>query len=275
MPFSTDSTIDFSTDTGYTLSDATISGGELTISAAFEGTATCQAPGIDTSSWVGINNVTATQSQGVDFLIRYLCSFDGGTTWKRNTFGFWETVSSSAIASAGMSLSQLSSVRDWSIAENSVAFLIGITRASALSTGNISQISVEYLSSGDPLPLSVDGEPSPNETLETDLDIQPDFPITISYQRETSLFESEGNYVTHIASVTSARREFQGSFKGLTSSQKDSVVSFLQSHEEIPFTWESAPLTGGSVAVYSSVEPEVTHSGVGVFDVAFRFTERL
>lgn len=277
MAFTVDNSTDFSTATGYTTSNVTISGGAAAITGSFTGTATVETPAIDTSTWESANSVEITATLAVGFDMRFLVSFDGGTVWMRYREGLWVETDESDIATLGMTINAIRDVRDWSRLDEDLNFLVAMTRATSSPVGSISQISVNYIASGDyPEPLLPAGEPSVTGNLEDDLGIQPEFGQSMESEWPSSRFRSFGNYEIDVAQSTSSRRKIDVVWRGLTSEERDAVVDFLRTYLTAAFVWESAPLTDGSMAFWCASEPVWRqHDGVGLFEVRAKLLQRL
>lgn len=275
MAFSTNTSIDFSTSVGYTLSNATISGGTLTITGTFTGTATCETPDIDTSTWDAINRVAIDDTESVGWDARYLVSFDSGSTWYRYRQGLWVPVATSNVATDGMTTDQLQDVRDWSPMASALTFYIGLTRASSSPTGNVSGFTVYYLGSGAALePQNPAQEPAATGDLEDDLGIQPEFGSPIGFTWPVNKFQSEGNYEITVAESTVPRRKYEVRFRVAGTTDRDAVVAFLEDHYEASFTWATAPLTGGTSVFQTASEPTVTQEDAGAYSISCVLWER-
>lgn len=147
MAFSTNTSIDFSTSTGYTFDAAefAISGGEGTLDASELGPTTCITPAIDTSTWSVINRVAIDDEVASSYRHKYLVSFDGGASWQRYQQGIWITASIGDIATIGMTRWQVEAIRDWSPLEDSLSFAVSASRTNLSHAGAISGFSVYYL----------------------------------------------------------------------------------------------------------------------------------
>lgn len=273
MAFLEESSIDFSTDTGYDLSDAEITGGSLVFESGLTGTGTCETPDIDTSSVASVNRFSITASESSDFIIRVLASFDSGTTWYRYALNAWIETDESLISTKGMTVQSFEDVRDWPLIGDSVRFLISLTRSSSSSSGSVSQITMYYLSGSTFETASVESEPSSSDTLENAIDIQPDYPVNISFEDSTIQTTSQGGYTVNISQSTSLRRVYSGKFRGLSLSEAQTVESFLIQYQTDAFTWENAPLTDGTMVFQSSQEPSPSLEDLDVYEIPFAFTE--
>jgi hypothetical protein len=274
MSFSTDTTLSFTSDTGYVLSNTEISGGELLLTS-MSTSGTCETPDIDVSTWVITQRFEVTHTLLLDTAILFIVSFDSGDNWWIFDNGVWRVIEEDAIATVGMSVDVLESIRSWVIAEDTIRFKIYLSRVSTSSDVSVDLITGYYKTSDVRETYSVPLEPAANETLESALGIQPEYPIQMRYRFPVTVSDMS-SYTQNIATDITPRRVFSGEFQSANDTDRDAIVDFLNNHVTIPFTWVNCPLTSSSTKkFYTRGVSSKNIKPVSIIRIPFEFTEAL
>ena len=275
MAFSTDTTLNFSSSTGHTLSGTQISSGVLSLtSMATSGT--CETPDIDVSTWQIIQRFAVTHTITLGAKIVFIVSFDSGVNWWVNDNSVWRVVDENDIATAGMSVDDLESIRSWSIAEDTIRFKIYLSRLSTSDTVSVDVITASYKTNTTREVYSVPAEPAASETLESALGLQPEFPMQMTYRFPVAVSAMSSSYSQKIALDTKPRRVFTGEFLAANDTERDDIVDFLNDHVTVPFTWTSCPLTSSTTKKFYTRGASTRRKDTAVtYRIPFEFTEAL
>jgi hypothetical protein len=279
MAFSSNNAIDFSSSTGYTFDAAefVISGGVGTLDTGETGPTTCTTPSIDTSTWTFINRVEISDEVEGTYRHKYLISFDGGSTWRRYRQGLWGEVALTSIETTGMTRWQVEAIRDWSLLDDSLSFAVSASRTDTGDAGEVSGFTVYYLTGSTEEQVTVPGtEPyeKPTETVEADIGIQPDLPLTLQFIWPSDIVSMTGNYQVCVRRSETYRLMLDVSWSGLTETQRDTLLAFIADHYETPFIWEQAPLhETDELAFLFCQEPSTTQMGPDVWRVSTRIIQ--
>lgn len=253
MPISTDSSINFSSATGYvkyegTAGDIVFTGGVCRLKIPFTGSAAVRTPQIDTSGFTSLQSSVPLITGDVGYQHRFLVCFDDLTTTGFKTFQAWlpgagwygvarsdfaTTDLIDAVAANGMLLCDLQAVREWPVVEagTHISFIVGMTRESGGGTGaSITQIDVSY---GSEIVNII-----PTETSIGTLPFEPNQPVSLDNKQFYDSLLFSGGYTQNIENATEFRRFGQLTFGPLDDADIVTLNDFLELGKATHFDWQ-------------------------------------
>ncbi len=292
MAFSTDTSVNFNSGTGYVFDPGAVefvtvgpdSGARLITS--FVGSSTILCPSISTGAWTGailkvaIDSRDAVSGTSVYFT-RFAVSFDGGTTFMIFESGEWRVA---YVTDVPMTRQQIEEVRVWPPLDqiSGLVFVVVIGRENATgANGLINLITVTYgsgtvaLDAGEPAFSGTILQATSNDTAYRMPSVVPSAEI----DRPADLHASIGGYKQGVNRSSVDRRLYRGiEWRFVTETQREWILGFIEDHLAASFQW-SPP--GRSAAKWIVLEPcsanredaDSAGGGSGLYHVRADFLE--
>lgn len=284
MAISTDTSINFSSSSGYTIyedtaGDISFTAGTVTLGSGRVVTAAVRTPQLNVSSWGAIRDIAMTYTEGNSsgnlFYTKVLVSFDNWSGTDRQFYNTyipgdgWIPLASFATSNTdlfatlrerGLSPYDLARINKWPDVSriDGLSLLIGMTREASGANGNVDQVTVSYGS--EVLAIKT------TETSIGTLPIEPDFPIDIAYSASNSEYAYIGGYFQTIEESVGLRMEAKLKWSVLDQTDKITLITFLESGMNTHFDWQWRGLPAS--AKWKCIgKPRVTGVSKGYFSV--------
>jgi hypothetical protein len=279
--------ITFNTGTGFNFNASEIEfvSGVMRAKSGFSGSSLVIAPTINLSGWTKIANHVFTFKEKTDGLgnlyhHKYLVSEDPAANgspstvvWKRYTGATWEKVSISDINTLGMPYDYIEGLFSW-FSPTYLTYAISVIRDTGSPIGEIDNILINYKTdtSFEDITSSLPTEPQSDADLETDLFL-PERPTSRQFMAYGLTVPMGFGYDQSWMVAEKIRETLPSLVWRCTSkTEKDSVVTFLESHLSKSFSWQQIGHT--AVKYWIALEPiVVTQIESNAYDVTVTLQE--